>query len=316
MPEPDDHKPEEPAKKKYPFWPDSLQDRPAVQPGQPVAGGIRKAAVALGKLAAQIFIFLFLFSPLYLLLAFTWGNDQLELAWLEILRLIFVTISVFLAVKLFEDIDIVDLGLNINLGALHDLLTGLLIAFGLLLMQFFLFWGLGWIRINGVAWEHAPLFTLALNLILTLGIFALTGWSEELLSRGYHLRILSVGFNRTLGVLFSSAIFASLHFIFLGWEWGYFTSTFLFGVVMCYAFFRTGQLWLSIGLHAGWDFFGVVVFGLASTNGFDVFHLLDIRLTSRVNAGILFAAETLGMVVMAVMIHFYRRHKQPEPLDW
>ncbi len=134
--------------------------------------------------------------------------------------------------------------------------AGLFISFSLLAIQFLFYQALGWTAIVGFAWQNMSLGNVLWNLIATFIIFSFTGWSEELLSRGYHLPDFSNGFNKFLGILLSSLIFTYLHHNNKGITIGDLIFIFLFGVLMSYAFFRTGQLWLAIGLHAGWDFFG------------------------------------------------------------
>jgi hypothetical protein len=47
------------------------------------------------------------------------------------------------------------------------------------------------------------------------------------------------------------------------------------GVWFSYALLRTGQLWLPIGLHIGWNFFEGVVFGFP-VSGLDIYRLIRI----------------------------------------
>jgi len=51
---------------------------------------------------------------------------------------------------------------------------------------------------------------------------------------------------------------------------------FLAGLFLAYAYVRTGQLWLSMGLHLGWNFFEGVVFGFP-VSGLDIYRLLRIQ---------------------------------------
>jgi hypothetical protein len=39
----------------------------------------------------------------------------------------------------------------------------------------------------------------------------------------------------------------------------------LFGYLRIYGYLSTGQLWLSIGMHTGWNFFQATVFGFAAS---------------------------------------------------
>jgi membrane protease YdiL (CAAX protease family) len=50
---------------------------------------------------------------------------------------------------------------------------------------------------------------------------------------------------------------------------------FLAGLFLAFGYIRTQQLWLSIGLHIGWNFSEGVIFGFP-VSGLDGFHLPSI----------------------------------------
>jgi uncharacterized protein len=323
MSDQDPTKPDEAKPKKYPFWPDSLNatyenaEKQSAHSGNSRFAWFRRALIAIGKYAGQRIIFAILYVFLFYLLTnpLTQKNDLIKWSIPTIIEFITYTISVYLALRIFEHEKITNLGLKLNRRAFQDFSSGVLISFSFLAIQFLYFWGTGGITIQGFAWQNTTFFNILLNLAATFLIYFLVGWSEELLARGYQLRILSKGFNKFLGVLLSSAIFAFGHRNNPGANPEYLIFTFLVGILMCFAFFRTGQLWLGIGLHAGWDFFADIVFGVTSTTGPQVFHLMNIKyayLTVSEN----FFTEILGLIIMGVFIHFFWLHQKPEPLDW
>jgi len=110
-------------------------------------------------------------------------------------------------------------------------------------------------------------------------------------------------------------VFAYWHIHNLGATPGYLIFVFFFGVLMSYAFFRTGQLWLAIGLHAGWDFFAGIVFGGTPINGLDIFHLMNIKYLYQFSIGY-YGTDIIVLLLMAVFINHTCSHQKPEPLDW
>ena len=82
-----------------------------------------------------------------------------------------------------------------------------------------------------------------------------------MLSRGYHLQTLASGTNLFWGVLISSAIFSAFHLVNPYATLASAVGIFLAGLFLALGYLRTGQLWLSIGLHLGWNFFEGIVFG-------------------------------------------------------
>lgn len=89
---------------------------------------------------------------------------------------------------------------------------------------------------------------------------------EELLFRGYGFQILLAAVGPYAAILPMAAIFALMHTTNPNAAWFGIANTFGFGVLFGYAFLRTRDLWLPIGLHFGWNFtlplFGVNVSGL------------------------------------------------------
>jgi membrane protease YdiL (CAAX protease family) len=92
-------------------------------------------------------------------------------------------------------------------------------------------------------------------------ICLLVGWKEELMSRGYHLQTIASGTSLAWGWIISSAVFGVLHLANPHANLLSVAGIILAGLFLGYAYIRTGSLWLSIGLHTGWNFFEGVVFG-------------------------------------------------------
>jgi membrane protease YdiL (CAAX protease family) len=169
---------------------------------------------------------------------------------------------------------------------------------------------LDWVRFEGFAWEFDPIGLVLQNTLLFLLIFVGVAWSEELLSRGYHLQTIASGMNLFWGVLLSSAIFGVLHLGNPGANWASTLGIFLAGIFFAYGYIRTRQLWLPIGMHLGWNFFEGVVFGFP-VSGLDIYPLTRIRvLGPELWTGGEFGPEA-GLIVIpalvlgAVLIFFY-----------
>ncbi len=98
--------------------------------------------------------------------------------------------------------------------------------------------------------------------------FLCVGIAEEGLLRGYLLRVstdglgrLPVGWNFWAAALVLSLLFGAAHLGNTGeTKLGIFM-VFLDGMVMCFSFWRTGNLWFAIGNHAAWDWGQTFLFG-------------------------------------------------------
>ena len=166
-----------------------------------------------------------------------------------------VTLSVFLARRFLDKQSLESLGLKVNRQAFFDLLTGIGITFVQMGLIFLAMLGLGWLRFTGSAWNFDAVSVVAKNTLWFLLIFVLVGWNEELLARGYHLQTIASGLNLLWGVIISSTAFGLWHLGNPNANLASVVGIFFAGLSFAYAYLRTKQLWLPIGLHAGWNIF-------------------------------------------------------------
>jgi uncharacterized protein len=191
----------------------------------------------------------------------------------KIAELLAITGSIFLARKLLDRRSIVSLGLKVDKQAWMDILVGILITFVLMGAIYFSMTALGWLRFESFAWQSEPLLDVLIGSLGAIFLFILVGWNEELLARGYHLQTIASGLNLTWGVILSSAIFGLLHLGNPGASWVSTAGIFFAGLFLAYAYLRTKQLWLSMGLHIGWNFCEGTVFGFP-VSGLDIYRLV------------------------------------------
>ena len=89
---------------------------------------------------------------------------------------------------------------------------------------------------------------------------------------------------------------------------------FFAGLFLAYGYVCTQQLWLSIGLHIGWNFFEGVVFGFP-VSGLSIYPLIHINVSGPdVWTGGAFGPEA-GLIILpalalgAVLINLYTRSR-------
>jgi membrane protease YdiL (CAAX protease family) len=193
------------------------------------------------------------------------------------------------------------LGLKIDFQSLRDVF----VAIGITLLQmgsiFLLMSQFGWLTFEGFAWHVDPIGLVIRNTLLFAGVFLLVGWTEELLSRGYLLQNIADGISLPGGVILSSAVFSLLHIFNPGANWASIVGVFLAGLFFTYAYVRTRQLWLPIGLHVGWNFFEGVAFGFP-VSGLDIYALTRITVHGpELWTGGVFGPEA-GLIVLPALL--------------
>jgi hypothetical protein len=213
---------------------------------------------SLKRFPAPIRVILFL-----LILGLCWAPFALPILWLvndtnlqslltmPILYLLFVgLLQIWNPVVHSENQPLKRYGLrSLNLN-LKNLFSGLLVAWGFVLILFFFQGDIGWMQ-----WFN-PSPGLTKIVLESLVVSLAVGFAEELLFRGWLLDELERDYSKRTATIACSAIFAISHFI-RPWDqfiaaWLTFPALFILGITLVWAKRVTqGRLGLSIGLHAG-----------------------------------------------------------------
>jgi len=281
-------------------------DRIFFSPGEPrLRAGWRLALHSLlllllgACLSVPLLIILLTFDPALLVSYANLRPESLLLA--VVIEAIAVTVSVFVARRYLDKRSIESLGLTLNIQSLFDVLVGIAITLLQMGSIYVLMSQLSWITFEGFAWDVDPIGIVIKNTLLFFLTFILVGWTEELLSRGYHLQTIASGINLFWGVILSSAVFSLLHLGNAGASWTSVAGIFFAGVFFAYAYIRTKQLWLPIGMHIGWNFFEGVVFGFP-VSGLDTYALTRITVQGpEIWTGGVFGPEA-GLIVLPALV--------------
>lgn len=243
-----------------------------------------------GRLRAgwRIFSFLILFIALAFLgqvviKAWFGGVPKTTTYLRNSILIIFIAIAASIAVPLarrfLDKKSFISLGLQIRTQSFKDIGFGFLLS-GLMVAAFFLLvQQLGLAEVSGISWgegseaEVSQLRALASHLAImgagSLLFFLLmdvvVSWWEELVFRGYLLQNMMEGMNVLAAVVISCIIYGVVHMT--NPNAGLLSSAIivLFGFLRIYGYLITGQLWLSFGMHIGWNFFQGHIFGFAAS---------------------------------------------------
>ncbi len=252
---------------------------------------------------ALAFIFQLILGTVIVIISILFGQFSLSRSLFvnALVELFAFTGSVYAARRWLDKRSFASLGLKLDSQTLLDILAGIGIAFAQMGFVYAIMHALGWLTFKGFAWEFDSTITVITSVLISFLAFILVGWSEELLSRGYHLQTIADGTNLFWGVVISSAIFGFIHILNPGANWASTAGIFFAGVYLAYAYLRTKQLWLSIGLHIGWNFFEGVVFGFP-VSGLSIYPLTRIDvLGPEIWTGGAFGPEA-GLIILPSLI--------------
>jgi membrane protease YdiL (CAAX protease family) len=166
-----------------------------------------------------------------------------------------------LAMRIFERASLAQIGLGWNPSSVRNLLVGLAGGTGAacLVLAGPVVAGLAEFRAVPGAEPHwrTLLFVMVILLFGAIG--------EEMLFRGYAFQVMIALFGPFATILPVSVLFGLAHASNLGITALGLVNTMIWGVLLGYSFVRSGDLWLPIGLHLGWNWalplFGVNLSG-------------------------------------------------------
>lgn len=187
------------------------------------------------------------------------------------------TTSVFVIRKLIDNRSFKSLGLQLSKKTWKDLAFGFILSFAMAGVFTLGLYAFGLIDFKGIAWQtfseipfnegyvammgSMSIGTVVLLLLETL----LVGYWEELVFRGYVFQNMTEGLGLKLAIVVSCLLYGLVH---AGNPNATVVSSLIivaFGFLRIYGYLATGQLWLSMGMHIGWNFFQGPIFGFAAS---------------------------------------------------
>lgn len=174
---------------------------------------------------------------------------------------IYTALMVIIIVKYIEHRKLSSLGLQSIgksvkaglFGAIAGIFSVILIMINLYLM-------------GCVGLSNSPTQTLGINafipIILVFFGFIVQGGTEELVSRGWLLNVVSARYGGVMGIIISTLYFASTHLFNAGFNFIVVINIVLFSLLLCMIVNWTGNLWYAIGFHGAWNFAIGNIFGL------------------------------------------------------
>ena len=170
--------------------------------------------------------------------------------------------SNWLVLRIYENMRLPQLGLWWNRASADNLAFGLLGGIGAACVV------LGPALLAGIAhFEATPAEQPSFGSLLYVTILVAAGSAgEEMFFRGYGFQLLLANAGAWATIVPVGVAFALLHAANPNATWFGVANTAGFGILFGYAYLRSRDLWLPIGLHFGWNFtlplFGVNVSGL------------------------------------------------------
>ncbi len=230
-----------------------------------------------------------------------------------LLQSLIATILVFLARVWIDRRSIASLGVTLTWRAALDVTFGMLVMGMAYALIYLLLMQAGWLQPHAVNWSSAAWATIAGGLLLGLLSKAFGAWWEELVFRGYLLQNVKDGLSLFWAVVLPSFVFGIAHLTnpnaTLAGAAGVATA----GLLLGFAYVRTRQLWLPLGIHIGNNFFQGVVFGFPVSGLVGSFHLLQPTVSGlALITGGAFGPEA-GLVILpflflsAAAVYYYTR---------
>jgi membrane protease YdiL (CAAX protease family) len=177
---------------------------------------------------------------------------------------------VWWALRRFEKLDMGETALPRHHGWMRDLVLGQLIGAVTMAIILVLYWASNWIEIEGWVIQAKPQGEWWTRLWLSL----ITGVGSALLGcvviQGYLFAVLDRQWGFWPAALVASALMSVSLMVFgiannVPW-WASLGGGLLLGTMLCWQYWRSGALWLSIGVLSAWNVSNLDLFNLAGNN--------------------------------------------------
>ncbi|MBK8984261.1 MAG: CPBP family intramembrane metalloprotease [Ignavibacteria bacterium] len=232
-----------------------------------------------------IFLFTFLAFSLIIFLFKPLLGDITKKEYVQDYSLIIVSvlalgasITVPLARKILDKRSFVSLGLKVSKKSFQDIIFGFFLSGFMAALFFIAMIGLGLLEFNSFNFDNSnTLAESSFNFVQFMSVVSIgsillffleyifVGYWEELVFRGYLLQNMSDGLGIKTAVVISCIIYGIIHSANPNASLLSSSIIVLFGYLRIFGYLATKMLWLSIGMHIGWNFFQGPIFGFAAS---------------------------------------------------
>ena len=205
------------------------------------------------------------------------NNKDLLSLLITLFSFAFISLLVFFRVKVIEKRSFSSIGFNKN-NWLKKYSLGFLIGLAMMSIIVLILLPFGYITIEKNPIQPVGVSAIASVLVILFG-WIIQGATEEIVTRGWLLNILSTKYNIGVGLLISSTLFGLMHLTNPNVNYIAVINIILVGLFYGLYVIKTNDLWAVCGMHSAWNFAQGNLFGF-EVSGLDVSvgSLIDLNL--------------------------------------
>lgn len=205
------------------------------------------------------------------------NNKDLLSLLITLFSFAFISLLVFFRVKVIEKRSFSSIGFNKN-NWLKKYSLGFLIGLAMMSIIVLILFPFGYITVEKNPIQPVGISAIASVLIILLG-WIIQGATEEIVTRGWLLNVLSTKYNIGVGLLISSTLFGLMHLTNPNVNYIAVINIILVGLFYGLYVIKTNDLWAVCGMHSAWNFAQGNIFGF-KVSGLDVSvgSLIDLNL--------------------------------------
>lgn len=205
------------------------------------------------------------------------NNKDLLSLLITLFSFAFISLLVFFRVTVIEKRSFSSIGFNKN-NWLKKYSLGFLIGLAMMSIIVLILLPFGYITIEKNPIQPVGVSAIASVLVILFG-WIIQGATEEIVTRGWLLNVLSTKYNIGVGLLISSTLFGLMHLTNPNVNYIAVINIILVGLFYGLYVIKTNDLWAVCGMHSAWNFAQGNIFGF-KVSGLDVSvgSLIDLNL--------------------------------------
>ena len=205
------------------------------------------------------------------------NNKDLLSLLITLFSFAFISLLVFFRVKVIEKRSFSSIGFNKN-NWLKKYSLGFLIGLAMMSIIVLILFPFGYITVEKNPIQPVGVSAIASILVILFG-WIIQGATEEIVTRGWLLNVLSTKYNIGVGLLISSTLFGLMHLTNPNVNYIAVINIILVGLFYGLYVIKTNDLWAVCGMHSAWNFAQGNIFGF-KVSGLDVSvgSLIDLNL--------------------------------------